>query len=150
MNPNFEIIQLKVEDIRLLRNLLQLFNEVFEVTGSIELSDFYLEELLMQKHFVALVAIDKEQLIGGLTGYQLLRYNAPRAEFFIYDLAVKKEFQRKGVGTLLLTETQKICRDREIQEIFVAAHREDQHALEFYKSRGGLPDEVVHFTFSTT
>ena len=70
-------------------------------------------------------------------------------EVYIYDLAVAKEYQRKGIGKKLLGELANICKQNGESEFFVQADIDDEHALEFYRSTGGVAEEVIHFSYDT-
>ncbi|MGZ7068899.1 MAG: GNAT family N-acetyltransferase [Methanobacterium sp.] len=57
-------------------------------------------------------------------------------------------FQRKGIGTRLIVELKKISCNKGDKEIFLQADIEDGHAIEFYKEIGGIPENVIHFSFA--
>jgi len=76
-------------------------------------------------------------------------YNSDSAELFIYDIAVRPEFQRKGVGKRLMLAAQAFCTQNGIKQMFVDANEADTHALDFYSSLGGRAEKVVQFTFLT-
>jgi aminoglycoside 3-N-acetyltransferase I len=70
------------------------------------------------------------------------------SEVFIYDIAVRKEEQRKGVGRRLMTALLESAAAAGINEAFVPADNEDLHALDFYRALGGVAAPVTIFTFS--
>ncbi len=77
----------------------------------------------------------------------LLRIHSEKAELFLYDLAIKQKFQRKGFGKNLLLKLEEYCREKDIKIFFVAAHEEDTNAIDFYHSTGGQAEKVVHFNY---
>ena len=93
------------------------------------------------------VATHNKKVVGGLTAFVLPKYYAKESEILLYDIAIKDEFQRKGLGTLLLDCLTEYCKEHKIKEVFVAAHKSDKHALDFYVSTGGKPEQVVHFNY---
>jgi aminoglycoside 3-N-acetyltransferase I len=69
-------------------------------------------------------------------------------ELFVYDLAVRTDWQRRGIGRTLVTELLALARKSGIDTAFVPADNEDTHALDFYRAVGGVPSPVTLFTFS--
>ena len=70
------------------------------------------------------------------------------SEIFIYDIAVRSDQQRKGIGRLLVAELRAKAAALGIREVFVAADSDDVHALDFYRALGGAPSPVTIFTFT--
>ena len=147
-SPDFKITQLSSNDLNFLKELILLFIDVFEEKQIAIPSNDYLEELLKKKNFVVFIATINDQVIGGLTAYELTKYYSENPELFIYDIAIKQEYQRRGVGKMLLESTKKYCLEKGITEIFVAANKEDKHAIDFYNSTGGVAEQAVHFNYS--
>ncbi len=141
------IDKLHKEDLVKLKDMILLFQEVFEMKEKEMSSDERLQSLLNNSHFVAFVAFSGEELVGGATAYVLPKYYSESSELFLYDLAVKKSFQRQGIGKELMENMRTYGKQIGAPELFVAAHAEDQHALKFYTDVGGRAEEVFHFTF---
>lgn len=81
--PLFNIRQLTVADVNLMKALLAVFGEAFgdpETYGGAIPSDAYLEQLLAKKHFIAVVALKDDQVIGGLAAYELEKFERARSE----------------------------------------------------------------------
>ena len=70
------------------------------------------------------------------------------SEIFIYDIAVRREYQRKGVGRQLVAELQDSATASGIRTLFVPADDDDVHALDFYRALGGAASPVTFFTFT--
>ena len=121
--------------------------EVFEETPGEPLSDSYVDSLLAKPDFWAIAALDGDQLVGGITAHTLPMTRAASAELFIYDVAVRIDHQRRGVGRELLAFLRNAAQEAGISNVFVAADDEDDHALDFYRALGGDPAAVTMFTF---
>jgi aminoglycoside 3-N-acetyltransferase I len=104
--------------------------------------------LLRSETFWALAALEDGVVVGGLTAHALPMTRSRSTELFIYDLAVKPEWQRRGIGRALISELIASGRKAGIGTAFVPADNEDTHALEFYRAVGGVPSAVTFFTFS--
>ena len=137
-------------DLPIFKSLIDLFNLVFEEKSSNIGSDASLSRLLGNHHFVAMVALAEQEVIGGLTAYELPMYYTDHSEVFVYDLAVKTEYQRMGIGKAILLNLKEECIRNGIKEFFVMAHEEDEHAIEFYHATGGKSERVVNFLYETS
>jgi len=146
---NIEVKKLSQGDVSAFKLLIHLFNVVFEEDESAIGSDVNLFKLLSNNHFVAMAAFDQYEIAGGLTAYELPMYSADRSEIFVYDLAVKPEYQRRGIGKRLIQHLKEYCFENGINEFFVLAHEEDIHAVEFYRATGGKSEKVVNFLYRT-
>ena len=130
----------------LARRLFLMMADVFGEPGE-RLSDDYLDRLLGRQDFWAIAACHGDEIIGGLTAHSLAMTKAERTELFIFDVAVRPEHQRRGVGRRLVTALQEMGAKVGIGLVFVAADNDDAHALDFYRALGGAPTPVTMFTF---
>lgn len=149
MNPSpkqFEIKQLTKEDPSTFNSLIDLFNMVFEEEPKIR-NEAHLLKLLGSDDFIAIVAVSGNEVLGGLTAYELPMVYSESPEIFLYDLAVKPEYQRMGIGKRLIQSLKEYCIKNGIREFFVLAHEEDEHAIEFYRATGGKSEKVVNFLY---
>lgn len=126
-----------------------LFAEVFGEEGyhGPPPGEEHLRRLLTDDKFVALVARSGDRMIGALAGYELVKFEAERSEFYIYDLAVLEEFRRQGVATALIEELKGIARERGAWVLFVQADPPDEPAVALY-GKLGTCEEVLHFDIS--
>ncbi len=138
------------DDFKSLNELLRLYEDVFEMKDFVMPSDNYLQSLLVKEGLTFLVAIIDEKIVGGLTAHDLPSTYFEANEVYVYDLAVAKKHQYQGIGKLLLTELKKICHQKGEREFFLQADINDSHAIDFYRSTGGIPEEVIHFSYNTT
>lgn len=134
-------------DRELARQLFRLMAGVFG-EESMELSDEYIDGLLRRPDFWAIAAFLEGHLVGGLTAHLLPMTRTEAAEIFIYDIAVREEHRRKGIGRGLILALRESAGAHGVEEIFVPADDDDQHALSFYEALGGKASRVTLFSFS--
>lgn len=139
--------RLKAGDREVAKVLFTVMAEVFE-EGRGELSDGYLDRLLGREDFWAIAAFVDNDIVGGLTAHTLPMTRAEYSEIFIYDIAVRSDHQRKGIGRGLIEELRSQAAGMGIRELFVPADNEDVHALDFYRALGGEAAPVTIFTFT--
>jgi len=145
-----EVRQLTQADLAVFSLLIRLFNTVFEADEAAIGSETTLSILLSNNSFIAIAAFYENELVGGLTAYELPMYYSDISEIFLYDLAVKSAYQRKGIGKSLIRYVRNYCTNYGINEFFVLAHAEDEHAVEFYRATGGKSEEVINFLYGAS
>ena len=146
-NGPFEIRVLGAQDAATARAMLHLFGRAFDdvpTFTSAQPDDGYLQRLLDSETFVAIVTLAGTQVIGGLAGYVLPKFEQARAEFYIYDLAVDEAWRRRGVATGMIQRLQRLARERGFYVIFVQADHGDDPAIALY-TKLGVREDVLHF-----
>jgi aminoglycoside 3-N-acetyltransferase I len=129
------------------RTLFAMMADVFAEEGE-PLRDDYLDRLLRRDDFWAIAAFSGDDIIGGVTAHTLPMTRTEASELFVYDIAVRRDRQRSGVGRLLLTALLEAAEETGIQDVFVAADNDDDHALDFYRALAGAPSPVTLFSFA--
>lgn len=148
MNPTF--LKLEPTHLEYLIQLLSVYETEFGMMDFRFPGDIHLLRLLYNKNIVFYVAICDNKVVGGLTAHTLPSVYSEAGEVYVYDLAVKAAFQRKGIASQLLTELKKDCAALGYKEVFVQADIEDQHAVDFYRATGGKEERVLHYSYSLT
>jgi aminoglycoside 3-N-acetyltransferase I len=139
--------QLTCADVPLLKDLLRVFAEAFDEVDTYQRSvpsDDYLTKLLSKQHFIAVVAMECEGVVGGLAAYELDKFEQDRREIYIYDLAVAQDHRRRGVATGMIGELKRIASKRSVYVIFVQADLRDGPAIALYESLG-TKETAHHF-----
>ena len=134
-------------DVPLLKDLLRVFGEAFGDVATYQdsvPSDDYLTRLLSKDHFIAVVAMRGEAVVGGLAAYVLDKFEQERREIYIYDLAVEESHRRRGVATGLIRALQTVAAERNAYVIFVQADPQDGPATALYESFGAK-ETPYHF-----
>ena len=147
MPTGYEIQRLSEHDIPLLQALNACFGQAFadaETYGARPAGAEYLRRLLAGESFIALVAREQAEVVGGLAAYELKKFEQERSEIYIYDLAVAAAHRRKGIATALIRELQRIAAGRGAYVIFVQADPPDAPAIALY-TKLGVREHVLHF-----
>ena len=144
---NRSIHALMPGDTARFRAMLALFGEAFDdrdTYNAQQPDDTYVETLLANTNFVALVAEMEGSVVGALAGYVLPKFEQARSEFYIYDLAVAEAHWRRGVATALIEALTAECRRWRVYVIFVLADYGDDPAVALY-TKLGVCEDVMHF-----
>lgn len=153
--------------------LIRVFEEVFEMDKLSIAPEEYLRNLLSQEHFMAIVALEtqentvalevqentvaletqentQQKVVAGLTAYILPQYYCTKPLAYVYDLAVLSSYQRRGIGTALMSEIRNYATIHNFEEVFVQADLGDD-AVEFYHStQPSNVEDVLHFYYTIT
>lgn len=139
--------RLTPSDLPLLRamNVMfgQAFGEVEEYTASPP-GDDYLRSLLASDTFIALAALEKGEVVGGLVAYEMKKFEQERSEIYVYDLAVDEAHRRRGIATSLLVETRRIAAERGAWVVMIQADHDDEPAVALY-TKLGVREDAAHF-----
>jgi len=93
------------------------------------------------------VALLDNKVVGGLTSYIMQQYYSTSPLVYIYDLAVKTELQRQGIGKMLIEGNNSYCKNIGAEAVMVQADEVDDYAIEFYRSTGATGIKVIHFDY---
>ena len=137
------------DNLNELKELILVFENVFEMENFKMPNDNHLQGLLNKETFVAIVAKTQCKVIAGLTVYVLDQYSSEKPLAYIYDLAVLTEYQRIGIGKKLIAFTTDFCKQKGFEEVFVQADVVDDYALDFYRSTVPTNEEqVIHYSYN--
>jgi|SRR5437588_7804700 len=139
--------QLGRADVARLKQLLAVFGEAFGDRAAYQDAvprDGYLESFLADERCFSIVAMEAEEVVGGLVAYELVKFEQERKEFYIYDLAVNETHRRRGLATGLIVTLKAIARARGAYVIYVQADRGDDAAIALYQKLG-VREDVLHF-----
>lgn len=139
--------RLGAEDHALLLRLNALFAEAFgdaETYLGAPPDAAWARETLGRAGVVALVALEGEQVVGGLVAYELDKLERRRREVYLYDLAVAESHRRRGIATRLIDQLRAIARERGAWVVYVQADYGDEPAIALY-TKLGVREDVMHF-----
>jgi aminoglycoside 3-N-acetyltransferase I len=147
--PKITIKKLAGQDIDEFVELIELFAEVFAMENFTLPNRVYLREVLSKPAFIAMVALDGQRVVGGLTAYVLEQYYSVKPLAYLYDLGVEAARQRRGIGRQLIAALRKYCQEQGFEELFVQADLEDEHASEFYRATLAAGEKEVRQFYRT-
>ena len=139
--------RLRGTDAAALRDMLRVFADAFEDPDSYltrQPSDAYLERLLASEAFLCVAAFSGDEVVGGLAAYVLPKFEQPRSELYVYDLAVHAEYRRRGIATSMIEVAQRLAAESGSHVLYVQADPGDDPAIALY-SKLGTREDVLHF-----
>jgi GNAT superfamily N-acetyltransferase len=82
------------------------------------------------------VALVDDLPVGFLLAYVLRRRRGDPKQIFVYEIGVRAELRRQGIGTALVSEMLDWCDRADIGQGFLLAGEHNRTALAFYDSLG--------------
>jgi aminoglycoside 3-N-acetyltransferase I len=143
----FDVHVLGSGDVAALRAMSDMFGTAFDEPATYSAQqpgDAYLQGLLSSDTFIAVVARQGGNIIGGIAAYVLPKFEQARSELYLYDLAVDAAHRRQGVASALIAQLQELAVRRGIYAIFVQADLVDDPAIALY-TKLGVREDVLHF-----
>lgn len=140
------VTRLRATDAAAAKQLFTMMGDVFEERRA-PLGDAYVAMLLAREDLWVIAAFEGDEVVGGITAHVLPMTRTEAKELFIYDVAVRTDRQRTGIGRRMMAFVNDTAKAAGIGVTFVPADDEDTHAIEFYRSLGGTPAPVTMFTF---
>jgi len=145
---SFTIRVLRSDDVVLMEGMSAMFGQAFNepetYVGAARPREAYLRRLLGGDSFIAVAALQRGEVVGGLAAYELRKFEQERSEIYIYDLAVSAAHRRRGIATALIQQLKVIAAARGAYVIYVQADLEDSPAIELY-TKLGTREDVLHF-----
>lgn len=141
MKNEFKIKKLLSSEIALAKELILMFGFDEKSNKPALPPDEYIFGMLERKDFHVIVALENQQLIGGLTAYEMKMFKRETTEMFLYEIEVAEPRRQKGVGKALIEYLKQICLEKGIVEMFVGTEKENLPARKLYQTTGGNADE---------
>jgi [ribosomal protein S18]-alanine N-acetyltransferase len=104
-------------------------------------------EVLDDDRTIFLAAFEGDEPVGFVLSHDLPRRHDPPRKLLVYELDVRADRRRRGIGKALLEELARVARERGIRHAWVLADTDNEAALALYRSMGGQPRDVVELDF---
>lgn len=142
--------RLYAEDAEFAKTIIQKLKVETPAELRVNLSTDYLREFLSCERNYVLAALIDEQPVGFILAYRLMRVDRDQDMMLFYEIVVDEKCRNQGVGTLLINELKRICRDEKILKMWVLTNRSNPAAMALYRQTGGIEDtngDGVTFTY---
>jgi len=145
-----EIVRLRATDLAVARRTFVMMGEAFDEPARQPLSHAYLSKLLCREEVWLYAALVEHQPVGGLSAHELPMTRAETAEVLLYDIAVRADWRRRGIGSALVRRLLADAAATGTVDMWVPADGDDADAFEFYRRIGGTAQTATIFTFPTS
>ena len=105
-------------------------------------------ELLEDQRTIFLAAFEDGEPVGFVLAHDLPRRHDPPAKLLVYEVDVREDHRRRGIGKALLAELARIARERRIRQGWVLTDDDNEAGMALYRSAGGRdPRDVIEWEF---
>ena len=150
-----EVRQARVEDsediFSLWKEIIELHQKKYDTEKQIQeytilrrksQEDFFthLSKTISTDEYIILVAKERGKAVGFLRAKKSSLLHEKRAT--VYDIAVKKGYRGKGIGTSLLEGLEAYAKKQDIRFIVLTVSPKNKEALHFYKKKKYAPRRI--------
>jgi aminoglycoside 3-N-acetyltransferase I len=136
--------KLEPNDIKMLQDLnYEVFKDNYLYDDDLDMDwtyspkgEEYYKKLLKDPKAICLVAQQDEKPVGYIAGRKKDISYRKSNYCEIENMGVLKDYHRKGIGKMLVTEFIKIAKENGFQKLFVNSYSQNTRAIAFYKSLG--------------
>lgn len=104
-------------------------------------------ELLRDERTIFLTAFEAGEPVGFVLAHDLPRRHDPPKKLLVYEIDVREDRRRRGIGGALMRELAKVARERGIRHGWVLTDYDNEAGLALYRSAGGRARDVVELDF---
>lgn len=105
-------------------------------------SEQYVGDFLSDRGNLLVAAFNGEQPVGFALAYILHRIDRKDAMMFLYEIGVLAEYRQRGIGKSLINELKRICREKDLVEMFVLSNESNRPAMKLYESTGAERENI--------
>jgi ribosomal protein S18 acetylase RimI-like enzyme len=127
---SFEVFRARTSDVELARQA------VGEVHGRTPIDEAALHLFLTDPACYQLLAAADRRVLGSLSGYSLRHPDRSTPQFLLYEVDVRPEFRRRGIGLALVNAFIDEAHAAAVFEIWVLSNESNQAAIELYRKCG--------------
>lgn len=107
-----------------------------------EKGDNYFKKVTSNKDYFAFIAEMDQKAVGYLVGgLKKIEYRKVRTAE-IENMGISPTYRSKGIGSKLIEEFKKWCKDDGYQTVYVNAYFQNKRGIEFYKRSGFTPIDL--------
>ena len=143
----YTIKKLKNDDVDLAKQLIEEWHTDDGAKQVIYPREKYLTRMLTKKNFHAYTAIVGEQVVGGLTAYEIDMFDAEESEIFLFEIGVNKDYRQQGIAKALIEALKQTCHEKHIRIIFVGTSIDNEAAKQLYATTGGSLEVIPWYTY---
>jgi ribosomal protein S18 acetylase RimI-like enzyme len=107
-----------------------------EVHGHTDVEFHVLSESLRDLSIYIFLAVENNRVLASLNGYALQRPHRYAHQFLLYEIDVRPECRRQGIGKALLQSFIQLARTSGASEIWLLSNESNAAAMQLYRSCG--------------
>ncbi|MDM9382357.1 GNAT family N-acetyltransferase [Chlorogloeopsis sp. ULAP01] len=130
-----EIKRLQENDYPLLSSAIQLLIPEVNRVGSIA-SNAHLMRALADKNCYFIVCLIDSSPVGYLSAFRFPAIENDVFYVYLYDISVDEKLRNKGLGSRMIAELKKYCKEDGVEHIWVGTSLENEAARKTFENTG--------------
>jgi ribosomal protein S18 acetylase RimI-like enzyme len=126
----YTVFRASIDDVKFARVALSEIHERHPV------EDAAISSFLKTPECYLLLAVEDGCVLGSLNGYLLRQPDRSRPQFLLYELDVREEYRRRGIGLALVNTFTDQARAAGAFEVWVVSNESTNAAIELYRKCG--------------
>ena len=145
----FEIIKANVNHIKQVGELFDLYRQFYKYVSNINESTDYISERMKNNESIIFIATNKQkEVMGFVQLYETFGSLHLGKIIILYDLFVKKEFRKYGIGIKLMKESEEYAKSIGAKGIELSTAKDNLTAQSWYEKIGYIRDnEFYSYSF---
>ena len=145
----FEIIKANVNHIKQVGELFDLYRQFYKYVSNINESTDYISERMKNNESIIFIATNKQkEAMGFVQLYETFGSLHLGKIIILYDLFVKKEFRKYGIGNKLMKKSEEYAKSIGAKGIELSTAKDNLTAQSLYEKIGYIRDnEFYSYSF---
>ena len=145
----FEIIKANVNHIKQVGELFDLYRQFYKYVSNINESTDYISERMKNNESIIFIATNKQkEVMGFVQLYETFGSLHLGKIIILYDLFVKKEFRKYGIGIKLMKKSEEYAKSIGVKGIELSTAKDNLTAQSLYEKIGYIRDnEFYSYSF---
>ena len=129
-----KIIKAKKENIKDVGVLFNLYRQFYKYKSELKKSTRYIKDRISKKESTIFVCYYKNEAAGFVQLYETFDSLNVNKKLILYDLYVKKEYRKNGIGKSLMNTAKKFAKNKKIKLIELSTGIKNKKAQSLYES----------------
>ncbi len=129
-----------------LGSLIKLYQEFWGDISNLQKMQSLYDKLIKNPDYIILCAEIEQKVVGTLMGivcYEL--YGDCKPFIVMENLVIEPNYRKKGIAKALLTELEKIAKNKNCSQVQFITEKNRKDAVSFYSSMGFNPSSHIGF-----
>ncbi len=146
-----EIRRLQVSDYLLLASAIQILVPLVsdEPINNQTIDNSFLKQALSDKNCYYILCLDNSTPVGYLSAFRFPAVETADFQIYLYDIAVDERFRQCGLGSRMIEELKRHCREDKVDFIWVGTSLDNEAAQKTFEKTGArkVSETYVEYTY---
>ena len=133
-----EVRRLQASDYLLLASAIRILVPLVsdEPINNQIIDESYLKQVLGDKNCYYILCLDDSTPVGYLSAFRFPAIETAEFQIYLYDIAVDEKFRQRGVGSRMIEELKRHCREDKVNYVWVGTSLDNIAAQRTFEKTG--------------